>query len=153
MWLRIVLFGFSIMTMNGSFFSQDKQVFTGIDFLNLIGTFTKHGDKYIDSSNTTSGIVNVNICTYYSSKTIAQQAFVKDTIIAEHNIQHAFIRLIYTDKDVFCKFKHKDFKAFLKQNTENGHLVDRSKLTYDGKTINLFCTLNRRTYRLSKKCN
>lgn len=147
----ILLIIFSNITADGNA-QQSIDTISRIDYLNLNGVFFKYGNYFVDSTNSTYGIVDVKQCRWYYAHTIGKQAQVNSQVIAEQDLEHNILTLNCPDRLVYCKFKNHDFADFLSVNTVNGQLKQSTELRIDGKPVKLFCAFNRRKYKLVDRC-
>lgn len=131
----------------------DNDTINRIDFLNLNGQFIKKGAAYTDSAGSIYGILDKKICKWYYAEVVSNQAIVANSIIAEYDLKHNFITLYYPTEVIYIKFEKMSFYDFLKENTREGVLVDSEKLRLGGIKPKIYCTLNRRSYKLSKRCD
>jgi len=123
-----------------------------IDYFNLDGTFTKFSYYYVDTAGGRYGLFGIGQCQVYTVGTIGEKAIVNDVVIAEYHFERKYLRLFYPDKTVYCKYKKNSFTTFLKENTQNGKLVERDQLMINGRHPKLYCRVKPRRYKLYNRC-
>ncbi|MCH2232370.1 MAG: hypothetical protein MK105_18690 [Crocinitomicaceae bacterium] len=123
-----------------------------IDYLNLNGTFVKYNFYYIDTSGASYGLFNIEHCEVFTTHVVGKKAIVRNSVVAAYRQDRNYIELHYPDNVVYCKFKDKDFTKFLRENTNNGKLVNRDKILIDGKKPKMYCNIKMRTYKLIDRC-